>query len=153
MQSLASIFLGQRSLTEEGVSMVKALHSLLSGPLPMLLHLSWNAKALTKDSTLASILKSPLQGQESICIPDDGQSSYGLPKDAQSVISRNWLRIPIVIISLYHTCPGQCSRWAQGVNQDTFRRGKGIVSDWLQAIRKMSRRLSFAQWGLDDVTQ
>lgn len=133
MPSLASIFPGWRILTEEAaVSMAKALHYSGIWPSSNVLHLSWNAKAITKDSTLASILKSPLQGQEPIYIQDDGQPSYGLLKGTQSIISRNWLRIPIVIISPPYL-PMCRTPSGHRVSMKTHLavRDKGTVSDWL----------------------
>lgn len=72
---------------------------------------------MTKETTLASILKSLLQGQGPIYIQTDDQQSGGLPKVTQSTNHRAQLFPVLATISLPDsTACRQDSRWTLCVN-------------------------------------
>lgn len=86
--SSASVFPGRRILMVEHALVVKALHHSV-GPLPLLLRLSWNAAAITTQTTVASILKSLMQGQgPHLYMQTNGQQGCGLLKVTQSISTR-----------------------------------------------------------------
>ena len=93
--------------------MVKPCVTPLSGPFPVLLRLSWNAEGMTTETTVASILKSFLQGQgPHLRIQAHGQQACGLPKVTHSVNNGAQRRIPTAAISPPHPTAGmQDSKW------------------------------------------
>lgn len=101
----------------------------LFGPFPVLLRLSWNAEAITTETTVASILKSLSQGQgPHLCIQTDGQGACGLPKVTQSVNNRaQQRRIPIAVIPPHTQLPACRTPMGTYIRQEAFssrRRGK-----------------------------